>query len=95
MPEDAQYSPTEQSPLLADPETPQAQDDPNQGLRRVPDSLPLNAWSVGVAEVFEKFAFFSVMAPMQNYLQEKADDASFKGGMGARKLAWPQLHLPN
>lgn len=82
MPEDAQQSSTEQTPLLGDTETPQAHDDPNQGLRRVPDSLPLSAWSIGVAEVFEKFAFFSVMAPMQNYLQEKADNASFKGGMG-------------
>lgn len=47
-------------------------------LRRVPDSLPVTAWLIILAELCERFAFFGLLGPFQNYIQN-----STNGGLGS------------
>lgn len=51
-------------------------------LRRVPDSLPVTAWLVIAVELCERFAYFGLLAPLQNYLQNSKDDKLHPGGLG-------------
>ncbi|VVT54161.1 uncharacterized protein SAPINGB_P003937 [Magnusiomyces paraingens] len=38
-------------------------------LRKVPDSLPMSAWSVAVVELCERFTYYGITGPFQNYMQ--------------------------
>ncbi|CRG83377.1 Peptide transporter PTR2 [Talaromyces islandicus] len=51
-------------------------------LRRVADSLPLNVWIIATIEACERFAFFGMAAPLQNYVQNSRDDPLRPGGIG-------------
>ncbi|EAW12271.1 oligopeptide transporter [Aspergillus clavatus NRRL 1] len=51
-------------------------------LRRIPDSLPRSVWSIALVEVCDRFAFFGLAAPLQNYLQNAKDDPLRPGGLG-------------
>jgi hypothetical protein len=46
-------------------------------LRRVPDSLPAAAWLIILAELCERFAYFGLLGPFQNYIQNAKN-----GGLG-------------
>lgn len=59
------------------------QDQSLHGLRRVADSLPLNVWIIATIEACERFAFFGMAAPLQNYVQNPRDDPLRPGGIGA------------
>ncbi|KAF5859347.1 hypothetical protein ETB97_002958 [Aspergillus alliaceus] len=81
--------PTERTPLLstsldgaADEGTTSSITKPNDGLRRVADSLPLSVWLIAVIELCERFAFFGILGPMQNYIQNPRDDPLRPGGIG-------------
>ncbi|PMB65587.1 putative peptide transporter ptr2 [Beauveria bassiana] len=52
-------------------------------LRRVADALPRSFWSIATIEFCERFAYFGIVAPMQNYLQNTTYDAMHRGGIGA------------
>ncbi|ORX90763.1 POT family-domain-containing protein [Clohesyomyces aquaticus] len=43
--------------------------DEYQGLRRVVDRIPNRVWVVAIVAFFERFAFWGVTAPWQNYMQ--------------------------
>ncbi|THC88582.1 hypothetical protein EYZ11_011973 [Aspergillus tanneri] len=47
---------------------------PNNGLRRIADSLPLSVWLIATIELCERFAYFGTVAPMQNYIQNPRND---------------------
>jgi POT family proton-dependent oligopeptide transporter len=51
-------------------------------LRKVADSLPLSVWMVTVVEMCERFAFYGVSGPLQNYLQYPRGDSLRPGGLG-------------
>ena len=51
-------------------------------LRRVPDVLPLSAWLVIVIELCERFAYFGLSGPLQNYIQNPRDNPLRPGGLG-------------
>ncbi|KAH7344324.1 POT family-domain-containing protein, partial [Pyrenochaeta sp. MPI-SDFR-AT-0127] len=51
-------------------------------LRRVPDVLPLSVWLVTAIEACDKFAFFGLAGPLQNYLQNPRDDPLRPGAIG-------------
>lgn len=38
-------------------------------LRKVSDSLPISAWSVALVELCERFTYYGVSGPFQNYMQ--------------------------
>lgn len=38
-------------------------------LRKVADRLPLSAWSIAVVELCERFTYYGVSGPFQNYMQ--------------------------
>lgn len=67
--------PDETEPLLR-------QDAENRPLRRVADSLPLNVWIIATIEACERFAYFGLVAPLQNYVQNPRDDPLRPGGLG-------------
>ena len=54
-------------------------------LRRVPDSLPISVWLVTAIEMCDKFAFFGLAGPLQNYLQNSRDDPLRPGVIGRSK----------
>lgn len=56
--------------------------EPNDGLRKVADSLPLSVWLVASIELCERFAFFGTLGPMQNYIQNPRGDPLRPGGIG-------------
>lgn len=51
-------------------------------LRKVPDALPLSAWSVALVELAERFTFYGVTGPFQNYMQNDRDDPLRPGALG-------------
>jgi POT family proton-dependent oligopeptide transporter len=59
-----------------------ANNDSTASLRRVADSLPLSVWIIAIIELCERFAFFGIIGPMQNYLQNSSDDVLRPGGIG-------------
>ena len=40
-------------------------------LRKVSDKLPWSAWSVAVVELGERFTYYGVTGPFQNYMQNE------------------------
>lgn len=38
-------------------------------LRKVPDRLPLTSWSIALVELCERFSFYGLSGPFQNYMQ--------------------------
>ena len=52
-------------------------------LRRVPDSLPITAWLVILAEMCERFTYFGLLGPFQNYIQNPKYDGLRPGGLGS------------
>lgn len=49
---------------------------------RVPASPPRTVWPIATIELCERFAFFGVVGPMQNYAQNAVDDPLRRGGLG-------------
>jgi proton-dependent oligopeptide transporter, POT family len=44
-------------------------DEERHQLRHVSDKLPKSAWLVAVVELCERFAFYGLSGPFQNYIQ--------------------------
>ncbi|KAF7554206.1 hypothetical protein G7Z17_g3069 [Cylindrodendrum hubeiense] len=54
-----------------------------QGLRRVPDKLPLIALLILVVELGERFTYFGLSGPMQNYINNPYDpESDLPGALG-------------
>ena len=51
-------------------------------LRRVPDSLPASIWLITAVEFGERFAYFGLNGPLQNYLQLASNHPVRPGGLG-------------
>ena len=45
-------------------------------LRKVPDQLPYSAFLVAVVELCERFAYYGMSGPFQNYISNKYKDPS-------------------
>jgi hypothetical protein len=43
-------------------------------LRRVPDKIPMSAWFVVIVELCERFTFYGLSPPFQNYIQFSQSD---------------------
>ncbi|KAF2865802.1 H+/oligopeptide symporter [Massariosphaeria phaeospora] len=53
-----------------------------EDLRRIADTLPLSVWLIAIVEFCERFAFFGIIGPMQNYIQNDRNDSLRPGGLG-------------
>lgn len=51
-------------------------------LRHIGDSIPLGAWLIAVVELAERFTYYGVSGPFQNYMQNKRDDPMRPGALG-------------
>lgn len=51
-------------------------------LRRVPDTIPVGGYLVAVVEMTERFAYYGLSAPFQNYMQNDLDDPLLPGALG-------------
>jgi POT family proton-dependent oligopeptide transporter len=51
-------------------------------LRKVVDSLPRSIRFIAIVELCERPAYFGILNPMQNYFQNRRDDALRPGGLG-------------
>ena len=51
-------------------------------FKRIPDSLPLSAWLITIVETCERFAFFGLFGPLQNYIQNDKNDPLRPGAIG-------------
>ncbi|PIG84616.1 oligopeptide transporter [Aspergillus arachidicola] len=82
--------PSERTPLISNGSGGAADDGgttltitkPNDGVRRIADSLPLSVWLISTIELCERFAYFGTVAPMQNYIQNPRNDPLRPGGIG-------------
>ncbi|KAI5953144.1 hypothetical protein KGF54_002515 [Candida jiufengensis] len=43
-------------------------------LKHVSDSIPLSAWLIAIVELAERFSYYGLSAPFQNYMQNGPDD---------------------
>lgn len=51
-------------------------------LRRVADKLPIGGFLVAVMEMTERFAYYGLSAPFQNYMQNDLNDPLLPGALG-------------
>lgn len=51
-------------------------------LRHIGDKIPLSAWLVAVVELAERFTYYGLTGPFQNYMQNKRDDPLHPGALG-------------
>ena len=51
-------------------------------LRRVADYLPLSAFIVALVELCERFTYYGLSGPFQNYIQYNPHDTPVRGGIG-------------
>ncbi|QDS78078.1 hypothetical protein FKW77_003679 [Venturia effusa] len=58
-----------------------------QTLRKVPDKLPPSAFLVAVVELCERFAYYGMSGPFQNYISNKYHDPSGNPGAIGMKQA--------
>lgn len=75
----------DRTPLLAEPNESDAEPlamETHDDLRKVADSIPYSVWLVATVELCERFAFYGVVGPMQNYIQNGRDDPARPGGIG-------------
>ena len=72
------------SPLLSSIVDARAHDTESTKMRRVPDSIPAAMWFIVVIEACERFSYFGITGPLQNYIQNAQDDPLRPGGLGRR-----------
>jgi dipeptide/tripeptide permease len=49
-------------------------------LRKIPDKLPWSAFLVAIVELCERFAYYGMSGPFQNYIANKYHDPSGNPG---------------
>jgi POT family proton-dependent oligopeptide transporter len=58
-----------------------------RNLRRVPDKIPWSAFLVAIVELCERFAFYGLSGPFQNYIANKYKDPANPGALGYGQAA--------
>ena len=56
-------------------------------LRHIGDKIPYSAWLVAVVELAERFTYYGLTGPFQNYMQNKRDDPRLPGALGLGQSA--------
>lgn len=51
-------------------------------LRKVADHLPWSAFIVALVELCERFTYYGLSGPFQNYIQYHPDDTPVRGAIG-------------
>ncbi|KAJ7468253.1 putative MFS peptide transporter [Mycena galericulata] len=66
-------------------------DDELATLRHVSDKIPIGAWLVALIALAERFAYYGLTAPFQNYMQNARDDPLRPGALGLGQSAATRL----
>ncbi|KAG8525200.1 uncharacterized protein KY384_008844 [Bacidia gigantensis] len=61
-------------------------------LRRVGSKVPNSAWMVATFSGAERFAFYAMQSPLQNYIQNPAEDFGRPGALGMGQSAATALN---
>ncbi|PWW72590.1 PTR2-domain-containing protein [Tuber magnatum] len=56
-------------------------------LCHIGDKIPYSAWLVAVVELAERFTFYGLTGPFQNYMQNRRDDPRLPGALGLGQSA--------
>ncbi|CAG9981779.1 unnamed protein product, partial [Clonostachys byssicola] len=75
-------SKTADSELSSTPDGGQPTEFEIQTLRRVSDSIPKSAWLVCVIETAERFTYYGISGPLQNYMQNPYGNPLRPGALG-------------
>lgn len=62
-------------------------------LRKVPDQLPFSAYLVAVVELCERFAYYGMTGPFQNYISNKYHDPSGNPGALGKFFSFTELRM--
>jgi POT family proton-dependent oligopeptide transporter len=54
-------------------------------LQKVADKLPLSAWLVAIVELCERFTYYGITGPFQNYMQVPRGSKRQTGGIGVKQ----------
>jgi POT family proton-dependent oligopeptide transporter len=57
-------------------------DEDRASLRRVADALPWSAFLVALVEMCERFTYYGLSGPFQNYISNRYDDPANPGALG-------------
>jgi len=66
-------------------------DEEFNSLRHIGDRIPFSAWLVAVVELAERFTYYGVTGPFQNYMQNERDDPRLPGALGLGQSAATSL----
>ncbi|KAL3431359.1 hypothetical protein BDV09DRAFT_198809 [Aspergillus tetrazonus] len=84
---------TDRTPLLPASISATVDTKTHDNLRRVADSLPLSVWLIATIELREIFAYFGIVGPTQNYIQNSRNDALRPGGIGLGQSCATTINL--
>ncbi|KAJ6562297.1 putative MFS peptide transporter [Mycena capillaripes] len=60
-------------------------------LRHIGGPIPLSAWLVALITLSERFTYYGIIAPLQNYMQNNRDDPLRPGALGLGQSAATRL----
>ena len=80
---------------LSSYETDEPTEEERATLRLVSDKLPWAAFLVAMIELCERFTYYGVSGPFQNYIQNKYKDPNGLPGAIGRYNPFPTPNLPN
>ncbi|KAI9675580.1 MAG: peptide transporter ptr2 [Caeruleum heppii] len=78
---------TEIAVSINDSEEEEPTEDDKVRLRRVADKLPKSAWLVAIIEFCERFAYYGLTGPFQNYIENAYSDVKLPGALGLGQTA--------
>ena len=71
-----------QAEKVAEPIAQETASDDTESLPRVADKIPLSVWLVAFLTMAERFSFYGLSAPFQNYMQNPRNDRLRPGAFG-------------
>jgi hypothetical protein len=74
-----------------DPSEPSARD--METLRRIPDKLPWTAYLVAIVELCERFSYYGLSGPFQNYISNNYKDGGNPGALGTSRTRLNEMDV--
>ncbi|KAL8852336.1 MAG: hypothetical protein Q9221_002832 [Calogaya cf. arnoldii] len=94
-----QHVPSSEPPAVPFSSVAMEQDEPTEPsddelvtLQRIAGKIPAAAWLVALFSGAERFAFYALQAPLQNYIQHPAEDFGRPGALGMGQSAATALN---
>ena len=74
--------PLEESSLRITPDGEEPTDKESQSLRHISDHIPLSSWMIAGISLCERFTYYGINSPLQNYAQNPLSDPLRPGALG-------------